>query len=178
MVDEFKEHFGTISFEQIPRIENKAPDAMATIASLLEIPEYESWYEFLVETIQQPAYDLLETHSICLLVGFDSPWYGKTYTYLKENILPPNLSSNQKQTFIWQTSCYTIIADTLYRRGLDGTFLCCLEQEESITALQDIHEGIHGTHSSSPSLAKKLMHLGYYWPNMEMDSYQFVKKCK
>jgi len=74
MVEDFKEYFVIISFEQILHIENKVADAMATIASLLKLLENESRYEFLVETMQQPAYDLLETHSICLLVGFDSPW--------------------------------------------------------------------------------------------------------
>jgi len=129
MVDDFKEYFMIISFEQIPRIENKAADAMATIASFLEIPENESRYEFLVESIQQPAYDLPKTHSICLLVRSDSPWYGNIYTYLKDNTFPADLSSNQHRTFICQTSRYTIIADTLYQRGLDGTLLCCLERE-------------------------------------------------
>jgi len=37
MADDFKEYFVKISFEQIPRIENKAADAMATITSLLDI---------------------------------------------------------------------------------------------------------------------------------------------
>jgi len=117
MVDDFKEYFVNISFEQIRHIKNKAADAMVTTASLLEIPENESRYEFLVETVMQPAYDLPETHSICLLVRFDSPWYGKIYTYLKDNTLPPDLSSNQCWTFIHQTSRYTIIVETLYRWG-------------------------------------------------------------
>lgn len=35
MVDDFKQYFVHITFEQIPRLNNKAADAMAAIASLL-----------------------------------------------------------------------------------------------------------------------------------------------
>ncbi|GLJ26651.1 hypothetical protein SUGI_0518290 [Cryptomeria japonica] len=115
---------------------------------------------------------------ICRLVGSESPWYGEFYTYLRDHTLPPNQSNNQRKTFIRQTARYTIITETLYRRGLDGTLLRCLEQDEITKALKEVHEGICGTHSSGPSLAKKLLRNGYYWPSMEKDSYYFVRKCK
>ncbi|WP_369012029.1 hypothetical protein, partial [Escherichia coli] len=51
LVEEFKEHFEEVSFTQIPRNENKAIDAMATIASLLQNQENQQHYEFLVEDI-------------------------------------------------------------------------------------------------------------------------------
>ena len=38
LVDHLKEHFTQLQFIQIPRLQNKAVDAMATIGSLLEIP--------------------------------------------------------------------------------------------------------------------------------------------
>lgn len=49
LVDKLKEHFFTIQFTQVPRIQNKAANAMATINSLLEIPHDATQYEFLVE---------------------------------------------------------------------------------------------------------------------------------
>lgn len=51
LVEEFKEHFREISFTQIPRNENKATDAMATIAHLLQNQENQHCYEFIVEDI-------------------------------------------------------------------------------------------------------------------------------
>lgn len=125
-----------------------------------------------------PAYDIPETEMICHLVGSKSPWYGEFYTYLCNHTLPPNQSNNQRKAFIHQTTRYTIIAETLYRHSLDGTLLQCLEKDEITKALEEVHEGICGTHASGPSLAKKLMRTGYYWPSMEKDSYYFVRKCK
>lgn len=57
MVDEFKKYFVFIHFEQVPRIENKATNAMETIASLLEILEKHERYEFSVEQLNTPAYE-------------------------------------------------------------------------------------------------------------------------
>ena len=39
MIDDFKNYFVDIQFTQIPRSDNKAVDAMATIASLVQLPE-------------------------------------------------------------------------------------------------------------------------------------------
>lgn len=150
---------------------------MATIASLLQMPKMQDRYRFIVEQVSNPAYANPKSQTIRLLDSAQSSIYEDIYTYLKDNILPPDLSRNQKRNFIRQSSKHTIIADTLYRRGLDGTLLRCLEHNESASSLHEVHEGICGTHSSGLSLAKKLLRLGYYWPHMEQESYKFVKRC-
>ncbi|GLJ16331.1 hypothetical protein SUGI_0276020 [Cryptomeria japonica] len=177
MVDGLKQHFTKIDFEQIPREQNRAADAMATIASLIDLPPNKTRYEFLVDNLLVPSYEIMPTEMICV-VGPESQLYGSIFTYLRDNTLPPDLSNNQRRTFIHQSSRYVILADILYRRGLDGTLLRCLESDKAQVALREVHEGICGPHASGPTLAKKLIRTGYYWPNMEKDSYQFVKKCK
>jgi len=87
---------------------------MAMIESLMDIPENQSCYEFLVELVSHPSYDTPKSHIICHIVGSDSPLFKKVIAYLKENTLPPDLSSNQKRTFIRQASRYAIIVNTLY----------------------------------------------------------------
>lgn len=42
MVDDFKKYFVHITYEQIPILGNRVVDAMATIASLLQIPDKQS----------------------------------------------------------------------------------------------------------------------------------------
>jgi len=46
MVDDFKKYFDNITFEQIPRLQNKAADAMAMIGSLLDMPSNTHKCEF------------------------------------------------------------------------------------------------------------------------------------
>lgn len=167
MVDDIKKYFVEITFEQIPRNDNKATDAMATLASLLQTQENQQRYEFLVEELFHLAFNCPDSQTICQLIGHDSSHYGQTYTYLKDNSLPPDLSKNQKRNFICQSSHFTLIADTLFKQGLHSTLLRCLEQEESEKALHEVHDDICGTHSSGLTLSKKLIHLGYYWLTME-----------
>ena len=72
MVDDMKKYFSHITFQQIPRTDNKAADAMATLASLLQMPENDLWHEFLVDTLHYPAYDTPKTRMIYSIVGHDS----------------------------------------------------------------------------------------------------------
>jgi hypothetical protein len=92
MVDSFKKYFVTIKFSQISRIDNKAVDTMATITSMLQLSDDQRQYEFLVERLFSPAYNNRESHTICTLTGSDSPLYGKIYSYLKNDVLPLDLS--------------------------------------------------------------------------------------
>lgn len=96
MVDDFKKYFSIITFEKIPQHDNKATNAMAMIASLFDTKDTKARFEFLVESLTCPAYDDPDMSIICHLIGHDSPIYGKIYSYLKDNILPLDLSQNQK----------------------------------------------------------------------------------
>ncbi|XP_059071335.1 uncharacterized protein LOC131865675 [Cryptomeria japonica] len=63
MVDDFKKYFANITFKKIPKLDNKAANAMATIASLLQMPTKKGHYEFLVEQLLSPAYDNSESQT-------------------------------------------------------------------------------------------------------------------
>ncbi|MDF3681073.1 hypothetical protein P3S38_29290 [Enterobacter hormaechei] len=39
MVDDLKKYFAHITFQQVPRVDNKAADVMGTLVSLLQMPE-------------------------------------------------------------------------------------------------------------------------------------------
>ncbi|XP_059068364.1 uncharacterized protein LOC131858902 [Cryptomeria japonica] len=93
MVDDFKAYFTTITFEKIPRDNNRAADAMATIASLVIMPSNAEYCEFLVEPLLEPVYNVPQTQMICLIVGPNSQWYGDIYAYLHDNTLPLDLSN-------------------------------------------------------------------------------------
>lgn len=161
MVDDFKKYFIEINFQQIPKFNSKFVDAMATIASLINMSQNTTHYEFLVDNLLAPLYEI-HLSELIYVITLDSPLYDDIFTYLHNNTLPLNLSNNQRCTFICQNSYYVIIANNLYWRGLNGTLLRCLEHEEAQTTLCEVHDCICGAHSSGPTLAKKLMRIGYY----------------
>ena len=160
MVDDMK-YFSHITFQQVPRENNKVADAMATLASLLKIPENDLRHEFLVEKLLYPTHDTPESRMICSIVGHDSSCYHHIYSYLHDQTIPDSLTQNKKGHLIRNASWYVIIAEELFRRGLNRTLLRCLEFEESKHALVDIHKGICGSHSNGLTLARKLIRASY-----------------
>ena len=42
-------------------------------------------------------------------------------------------------------------------------------------ALKEVHTRICGSHMSGIVLAKKILWVGYYWPTLEHDAYEFLK---
>ena len=115
---------------------------------------------------------------ICPIIGHDSSCYHHLYSYLCDQIVLDTYTQNEKCHLINNALWYFLIANELYRHGLDGALLGCLEPDESKCALVEVHEGIYGSHSSGLTLAHKLIRAGYYWPNMEKDAIQFTKACK
>lgn len=114
---------------------------------------------------------------VCELVGPDSPQYQDIYDYLQSQALPPNLSNNQRKSFIQKPARYAIVSDTLYCRSFDNTLLRCLDTNKACTTLREVHNGICGSHSSGPTLAKKVTRLGYYWLTIEKDAIEYVRTC-
>ena len=79
MVDDMKKYFAHITFQQVPRADNKVVDAMATLASLLQMLENDLWHDLLVDTLHYPTYDTPETRMICFIIGNDSSCYHNIY---------------------------------------------------------------------------------------------------
>jgi hypothetical protein len=59
---------------------------------------------------------------------------------------------------------YTIINSELYKRSVSGIFQKCIESEEGIELLREIHQGECGHHASSRALVAKAFRHGFYWP--------------
>ncbi|RDX99188.1 hypothetical protein CR513_17792, partial [Mucuna pruriens] len=65
----------------------------------------------------------------------------------------------------------------LYKRNVDMTLLRCVDSQEVEQIMEEVHEGIFGTHVNGHALARKILRVGYYWTRMESDCCQHVRKC-
>ena len=70
-----------------------------------------------------------------------------------------------------------ILNDKLYKRGFSQPCLRCVEEEETKYVLEEVHGGICGDHMGAKSIVRKIMRAGYFWPTMQQDTVDFVKKC-
>ena len=72
---------------------------------------------------------------------------------------------------------FIILNDTLYKRGFSMPYLKCVNEEEAKYILEEIHEKICGDHVSPRSLVSKVIRTGYFWPTMQVDAMELIKKC-
>ena len=49
--------------------------------------------------------------------------------------------------------------------------------EDAKYVLEEVHGGVCGDHMGVKSLVRKIMRTGYFWPTMQQDAAEFVKKC-
>ena len=68
---------------------------------------------------------------------------------------------------------FTILNDTLYKRGFSMPYLKCVDKEEAKYILEEIHEGVCGNHAGPRSLVSKIIKTGYGMSNAR----ELVKKC-
>ena len=72
---------------------------------------------------------------------------------------------------------FTILNDALYKRGFSMPYLKCVDEEEARYILEEIHGGVCSDHASPRSLVNKVIRIGYFWPTMQVDAVEIVKKC-
>lgn len=173
MVENFEELFSDINFEQIPCINNREAYTMEIIRSLLNMSNNILQCEFFVEQLLIWTFEIPKFEFVCVIFNPRSPWYHDIFTDLRKGTLPSDITSNLKKTFFKKESWFMILGDTLYHRSIEGTLIWCLNQEEALTTLTEVHNGICGSHFSGMTLAKNLLRMGYYWPTMDREAHQY-----
>jgi hypothetical protein len=74
-----------------------------------------------------------------------------------------------------RAGAYTIINNELYKCSVSGVFQKCIDPEEGVELLREIHQGECGHHASSRALVAKAFCHGFYWPTAQKDAEQLVK---
>ena len=65
----------------------------------------------------------------------------------------------------------------LYRRLFSGLYLRCLHRGEAKKVIEQVQQGICGTHVGGRTLCHRIITQGYYWPTMRHESQEFVRRC-
>ena len=56
-------------------------------------------------------------------------------------------------------------------------YLKCVDEEEARYIMEEIHGGVCDDHADPRSLVNKVIRTGYFWPTMQADAVEIVKKC-
>ncbi|XP_062118806.1 uncharacterized protein LOC133832486 [Humulus lupulus] len=157
------------SIEKIPRERNTQVDALVKLASTKD----GDTLEFVpVEYLSKPS--IIEAKVYMINTPKES-WVDPIMKYLKDRTLPKN--KRDARRLAYKATRYTLVDGVLYKRGFSVPLMWCVDEEEAMKVLYEKHEGERGNHASWPSTTRKATRQGYYWPSMENDASDFLKKC-
>ena len=96
--------------------------------------------------------------------------------FLKEDILPEERIEADKVRR--KATRYQLSENQkLYKRSFSGSYLLCVHPELTESLLEELHEGICGSHTGGRSLAHRAITQGYWWPNMQKEALEYDRKC-
>lgn len=96
------------------------------------------------------------------------------------NLWKVSLTFKLKRKEDSQTQIYKIhsVGHGIYKKGINGVFLCCVAKSQQIRLLNSFHNLACGGNFSSFIISYKILQARYYWPTLFRDSKEWVAKCK
>ncbi|XP_016168525.1 uncharacterized protein LOC107611075 [Arachis ipaensis] len=161
--------FRKVFLVHISRIHNEIANELAQIASKYRVsPEiirkFSSIHQILV-----PA---SEKEVLCMDEWEDSDWRKLIAQYLKDS----NTAVDRKIKL--RAMNFVLLADELYKKGIDGSLSRCLGREDQNVALGEVHNGICGAHQAGRKMRWVLYRNHVYWPSMIKDCIDYAKACQ
>ena len=98
-----------------------------------------------------PSIDIPEVHQIDGV----SNWTTPIVSYLKDGLLLEDKEEARKLRV--RVMRFVLMDKVLYKRGFSQPYLRCLNPDESLYVLVDIHERAYGNHSGARSLVYKMV---------------------
>ena len=130
----------------------------------------------LVEFAQVPKSQNIDGSPVLTYaIQSESSWMTSILSFLQDGWLPQDVEEARKVRK--RTARFTILNDTLYKRGFSMPYLKCIDKDEAEYILEEIHDGICRDHAGLRSLVSKIIRTGYFWPTMQKDAREFVKRC-
>ena len=148
--------FDSFDLLHIPRNGNVHADSLAMLVTSLaqDLPRV-----IIVEDLYKPTKTRRETAQIHHIRGGLS-WMNSIIQFLKEDILPEKrIEANKIQrraTRYWLSE-----NQKLYKCSFSGPYLLCIHPELTESLLEELHEGIYGSHTGGRSLAHRAITQNY-----------------
>ena len=164
--------FDSFDLLHIPKNGNAHADSLTMLAtsSAQNLP-----WVILIEDLYKPTETRREIARIHQIRARPS-WIDSIIQFLKEDTPPEERIEaekvRRKATRFWSSK-----NQKLYKRSFSGPYLLCIHPEMTELLLEELHEGICRSHTGGRSLAHRDITQGYWWPNMQREAQEYVKKC-
>ena len=133
----------------MPQEENYLADALATLATMFKVNAN-------AET-QLVKLEVRESQAHCASIQEETdrnPWYHDILRYVKDQQYPKIANDNDKRTLRRLAMRFFLDGKVLYKKGKDQILLRCVDTNEAKKIMNEIHEGVCGTHASGHVMAR------------------------
>ena len=157
--------FEVFDLSHIPRGGNTHADSLATLtmSSAQDLPRV-----ILVEDLCTPTslhQGMPRIHQIKLGPSL----MDSISLFLEKDILPEEKSEaekvRRKAHRFWLSK-----DEKLYKRSFSGPYLLCVHPEASESLLEELHEGVCGSHTGGRSLSHRAITQRYWWSGMQKEA--------
>ena len=97
--------------------------------------------------------------------------------YLQTNTFPIDFSTKQNSRLMLKSVPYSILANTLYKKGKDVILKRCILSSKIPSMLKGCHSDPTGGHFAGEVTARKILHAGYWWPTLFKDCIIYARQC-
>ena len=161
-MEDLTKTFDKIEYTIIPRAQNQFANALATLASMVEILE-EVWTRPLeIEQSCEEVHKRKTKASIMTIEEEEVPWYYDIMKFLELGVNLDGADKREHHSIRVMATQYITCRGQLYKRSYDGIHLRCLRKEEAGRVMDEIHQGICGPHMNGRMVAKKTLRIGYF----------------
>jgi hypothetical protein len=189
--------FYRIEYSHVVRDKNQAADALSKLgSSRAQVPHVIFVQDLLKSSIKQEGDPVIEKPPDQLLVAMvpsstttePSPttagpsqtstkiadWRVPFIKYLTDDTRYSDQNENER--LIRRSRQYLVVEGKLWRKNAKAEVLMkCIEQEDGIKLLEEIHSGTCGNHAASRTLVGEAFCAGFYWPSTVADAEKLVR---
>jgi transposase InsO family protein len=174
-VQKIEDKFEGLEFHHVERDCNAAADALSKLgSSRAQVPS-----GIFVQEVSHPSI-LLDQAEECNTLSQPeldpNDWREPIIRYIKNEEEPDDKVA--AECIARQSAHYTLIGDTLYRRGATGILMKCIRSAIGKQLLEEIHARQCGVHVASRTLVGKVFRSGFYWPTTKSDAAELVQRCE
>jgi hypothetical protein len=174
-VRKLEDKFEGLEFHHVERDRNATADALSKLgSSRAEVPP-----GIFVQEVSHLSIPLDRTEECNTLSQPEldpNDWREPIIRYIKNEEEPDDKATAER--IARQSAHYTLIGNTLYRRGATGVFMKCIHSTVGKQLLEEIHAGQCGVHAVSRTLVGKFFRSGFYWPTTKSDAAELVQRCE
>ena len=111
------------------------------------------------------------------MLSVQAPWYVDIVNYLACGVMPPEFNYQPKRKL--RTDCIFYIWDDplLYRRAKYMTIRRRVPETKQGAIMEKCHASPYGGHFAGDKTAQKILQLGFYWPTIFKECFEWVKHC-